>query len=200
MKNLQKGFVASALLVIIALLVIGGGVYVYEKKSKTPAVVDTGTQQSNQNQQQTNTQNQKPVTKTDLKPQPQITNLDCGTVLGENLFAKPENRSVSEKNSLECFAKAIFSCQTASLKVSGNDDGVFEIVKKEGGNCVIKSKASEMKQCAVPMDVIVDLKTYAETQNLFIGDVIAPLSFMIAFEQGKNNQTGEPIKLSCTNL
>ncbi|TSC68745.1 MAG: hypothetical protein G01um101466_311 [Parcubacteria group bacterium Gr01-1014_66] len=57
MKNSQKGFIVPVLLIIIALLVVGGGVYVYEsKKTETPIVVDTETQQSNQVQQQTNTQ------------------------------------------------------------------------------------------------------------------------------------------------
>ena len=57
MKNLQKGFIVPVLVAIIALLVIGGGVYVYEsKKAEVPAVVETGTQPVNQNQQQTNTQ------------------------------------------------------------------------------------------------------------------------------------------------
>ncbi len=47
MENSQKGFIAPVILVIIALLVIGGGVYVYKsKKVETPAVVDTGTQQT----------------------------------------------------------------------------------------------------------------------------------------------------------
>jgi hypothetical protein len=56
MKNSRRGSLASVLLVIIALLVIGGGVYIYEnKKTQAPVIVDTGTQQSNQNQQ-TNTQ------------------------------------------------------------------------------------------------------------------------------------------------
>ena len=48
MKNLQKGFIVPVLLVIIALLVIGGGVYVYKnKKVEVPAVVDNGAQQTN---------------------------------------------------------------------------------------------------------------------------------------------------------
>lgn len=56
MKNSQKGFIVPVLLVIITLLVIGGGVYVYrDKKSEVP-LVETETQQSGQNQQQTNTQ------------------------------------------------------------------------------------------------------------------------------------------------
>ncbi|GEM_PF-2349031 len=52
MKNSQKGFVVPLLVAIIALLVIGGGVYLYEnKKAEVPAVVDNTTQQSNQIQQ-----------------------------------------------------------------------------------------------------------------------------------------------------
>ena len=48
MKNSKKGFIVQVLLVIIALLVVGGGVYIYEnKKAEVPAVVDTGTQQTN---------------------------------------------------------------------------------------------------------------------------------------------------------
>ena len=48
MKNSQKGFVVPLLIAIIAVLVIGGGVYVYEKNKKTETpVVDTGTQQIN---------------------------------------------------------------------------------------------------------------------------------------------------------
>lgn len=59
MKNLQKGFMAPILLVIVALLVIGGGVYVYKnKKIETTPVVDTGTQQTNtQAPQVTNQEN-----------------------------------------------------------------------------------------------------------------------------------------------
>lgn len=48
MKNSQKGFVVPLLITIIALLVIGGGVYVYRnKKVEAPAVIDTETQQTN---------------------------------------------------------------------------------------------------------------------------------------------------------
>lgn len=53
MKNLQKGFIAPVLLVIIALLVIGGGVYVYKNKKTEAPIIDTGTQQSNQGQANT---------------------------------------------------------------------------------------------------------------------------------------------------
>ncbi len=57
MKNSKKGFIIPLLLVIIAVLVVGGGVYVYKnKKAEVPAIVDTGAQPVNQNQQQTNTQ------------------------------------------------------------------------------------------------------------------------------------------------
>lgn len=48
MKNSSKGFIVPLLLVVIAILVIGFGVYIHEnKKSEVPGVVDTGTQQTN---------------------------------------------------------------------------------------------------------------------------------------------------------
>lgn len=56
MKNLQKGFAVPLIIAIIAILAIGGGVYVYQnKKVETPASTDVQVQQSNQTQQ-TNTQ------------------------------------------------------------------------------------------------------------------------------------------------
>jgi hypothetical protein len=53
MKNKQKGFVVPLLIAIIALLVIGGGIYVYEnKKAEVPIVpVNTDIQATNQIQQ-----------------------------------------------------------------------------------------------------------------------------------------------------
>jgi len=54
------------LLTLIAVLLVGGGVYIYEnKKAEAPAIVDIGTQQSDQSQQQTNIQI---VTKPEVQP------------------------------------------------------------------------------------------------------------------------------------
>lgn len=46
MKSLQKGFIAPVILVIVALLVIGGGVYIYKNNKVEVPAVDTGTQQT----------------------------------------------------------------------------------------------------------------------------------------------------------
>ena len=51
MHNSQKGFVVLLLIGIIALLVIGGGVYIYENKKVEVPTVDTAVTQPNQNQQ-----------------------------------------------------------------------------------------------------------------------------------------------------
>ncbi len=52
----KKGFIVPLLLAVIALLVIGGGIYIYNnKKAEAPTVVDTGVQQTNQVQQRTQT-------------------------------------------------------------------------------------------------------------------------------------------------
>ncbi len=51
MKNPQRSFIVSVLLIMIALLVIGGGVYIYKnKKTQAPLEANSETQQSNQNQ------------------------------------------------------------------------------------------------------------------------------------------------------
>jgi len=75
MKNVQKGFIVPVLLGIIALLVIGGGLYVYEnKKTETPvAHIDTGTQTTNQ-AEQTNTSS----TKIDVAGMKQYTDSSFG--------------------------------------------------------------------------------------------------------------------------
>jgi len=57
-NNFKKGFIVPMLLAIIALLVVGGGMYILNnKKAEAPAPVDnTETQQTSQIQQQTSTQ------------------------------------------------------------------------------------------------------------------------------------------------
>ena len=68
MKNSQKGFIVQLLLVIIAVLVVGGGVYIYEnKKTEAPVVVDNEAEQTKQTPQQTDTQtpNQLPNNQSD---------------------------------------------------------------------------------------------------------------------------------------
>lgn len=61
MKNSQKGFIVPLLIAIIAVLVIGGGIYIYNnKKAEAPVLpidINTDIQTTNQTQQQTNTQN-----------------------------------------------------------------------------------------------------------------------------------------------
>ena len=59
MKNSQKGFVLPLLLVIIAVLLVGGGAYVYtqQKPASEPAVVDQNTQPKQSTTLSTNTDN-----------------------------------------------------------------------------------------------------------------------------------------------
>ncbi len=64
MKNSQKGFIVPALLIIIALLVIGGGVYVYENNKVEAPVVVNNAEQNPQNNPASNTSNPAPVTAT----------------------------------------------------------------------------------------------------------------------------------------
>lgn len=64
MKNLQKGSAVLFLISVIALLIIGGGIYIYEnKKIETPLVSNTNTPSSNKTQQ---TDNQIPTTPSNI--------------------------------------------------------------------------------------------------------------------------------------
>lgn len=62
MKNSQKGFIMPVLVIIIALLVIGGGFYIYKnKKTEAPNVANNNEVQLTNQNQQTNTQNPSPI-------------------------------------------------------------------------------------------------------------------------------------------
>jgi hypothetical protein len=123
MKNSQKGFIVPLLLVIIAVLVVGGGVYIYEnKKTEAPIIVDTKTGSSNQNQQQTDTKtpsqtptpsptpspSPSPSPTTPLTQNPSLSN-DCSNLISysakayfdgwEKTFKKENNLSDSQFNS-----------------------------------------------------------------------------------------------------
>lgn len=79
MKNLQQGFIIPALLAIVALLVVGGGVYVYKnQKVEKPIVLDTETQQSNQNQPKIDAQTPPIVAKENISNWGTYTNKEYG--------------------------------------------------------------------------------------------------------------------------
>lgn len=89
MKNSQKGFIVPVLLVIIAVLVVGGGVYIYKnKKVEVPAVVDNGTQQ-------TNTQTPAPT------PKPTISSSEVKKENGKMVLYKVYSDGTSQKTGLE---------------------------------------------------------------------------------------------------
>src|SRR3989338_6584135 len=90
MKNVQKGFIVPAILIVVALLAIGGGVYVYEnKKAEVSTIVDTGTQQPNQ---QTNTQTS-PVANQQNPTNTKTVNVEPQSKPGASLKISPESLS-----------------------------------------------------------------------------------------------------------
>ncbi|MDD5050497.1 MAG: PsbP-related protein [Candidatus Pacebacteria bacterium] len=72
MKNYKKGFIVPLLLAIIVLLVVGGGVYIYQnKKTETPAT-DLGIQQSNQVKQNISVKSTTPTPKVSTQTNPTV--------------------------------------------------------------------------------------------------------------------------------
>jgi Ser-Thr-rich glycosyl-phosphatidyl-inositol-anchored membrane family len=95
MKNSQKGFVVPLLVAIIAILIIGGGVYIYEnKKVETPVVADNTTQQSNQIKQ-INTQNT-PVIKTTpvSNPAPVKSSITISSPNGQEVWVNGSEQTI----------------------------------------------------------------------------------------------------------
>ncbi|HAO64372.1 TPA: hypothetical protein DCQ44_00115 [Candidatus Taylorbacteria bacterium] len=91
MKNSQKGFIAPLLIAIIALLAIGGGVYVYEnKKAEAPVVINnvktppviTPSSTSTPAPTPTPTPTPKPTPKLTPKPSPAPAPIPSGIKLG----------------------------------------------------------------------------------------------------------------------
>lgn len=126
MKNTQKGFIVPLLIAIIALMAVGGGVYVYEnKKVEVPVVVDTTTQNSPVNNNQQNTpvkQKTNPSpTPTSVVQNPSLSN-DCQKLVNDGAkeyqdgwtktFKKENNLSDSEFN-------AYITITTVSLRPLG---------------------------------------------------------------------------------
>lgn len=133
MKNLQKGFIVPLLLVIIATLVVGGGVYIYKnKKTEAPVVIDTETKSSTQNQQQTDTKTPDQIPTPSPSPWPNPTtpstqtpslSNDCSNLITysanayfdgwKKTFKKENNLSDSQFNSY-------ISATAVSLRPVGN--------------------------------------------------------------------------------
>lgn len=112
MKNNQKGFIVPLLIAVIALLAIGGGIYVYNnKKTEAPAVVDTGTQQ-------TNAQTQKINQSTTLTPEQQKAL--------EDAYTKGKNASImAEMSTLRSIGLLIY--QTNHSYVSFCSNGLINV-------------------------------------------------------------------------
>ena len=99
MKNLQRGFVVPLVVFIIAVLAIGGGVYVYEsKKTDVPAAVSTYVQQSEQieptnSQKPTpSTQPKKPIVsvKPSVSPASNFKNVTVGLSINPTVVLLPD--------------------------------------------------------------------------------------------------------------
>lgn len=136
MKNSQKGFIVPVLLVIIALLVVGGGVYVYEnKKTEIPAVVDTGTQQSDQAQQQTNTQTL-PVT----NQQNPSTNIDISSCQNIKKHYNVYGQDETDEARYACYQ---------NLAIQNNDISLCEKIPGHGQTCryYVSVKMQDLSLC-----------------------------------------------------
>lgn len=109
MKNSQEGFIVPALLVIIAVLVIGGGVYIYKNnKSVVPAIsVNTDTQSEAQNHPTLPVAQPKQVTTPTPEPSTQVSvsgmSKYTSTDLGFSFWYPSSWKVVKGQNSIDLY-------------------------------------------------------------------------------------------------
>ncbi len=211
MKNTQKGFIGILVIILIAVAAIGGVAYVYTHKNtpQTLTVPNTPTENSDKNNEEVTPKNTPSpvvtasttvttkVVVTTPAPITVSTGQNCGTVLDAHVLFQSDKRTSAETQALGCISKAILSCSSASLNVTGDDTGKYEVFNKNGENCVIGSTFGGNRKCEVPVKVISDLEKYAVREKQPIEDLIAPISLLLGFGETKNVETGETIKISC---
>jgi hypothetical protein len=189
MKNLQKGFAGLWIIMLIAILVIGG-VYFY---FHTSSVVGTGV--TNQGQVPVATTTADPVS--EKKPEslavtpiqqktkvPTSQNVvspsvpasskeitSCGSILNTNLSVPLGEKSKltdQEKLSLACMSKAFSTCSQATVtltsETSWTPGGVFKILPQVGVNCPVSAVSSTNPPltmgCNLPMSLIKSWNEY----------------------------------------
>lgn len=201
MKNKQNGFIGIALIILVALAVVGGGTYFYahtyekEAPKELDQVVATSTSST-----ATSTSSSTTTTVVNTnKPSPTsgLKGSSCGTVLDTHIFAESDKRTSAEIKALTCISNAAISCTPAYLDVTGKDSGSYQVLSRSGENCSIATTFGGYKKCEVPVKVIADLKEYAITEKEPIEGLIVVINLLMAFEGGKDVKTGEEIKISC---
>ena len=115
MKNLQKGFIVPLLIAIIMILVIGGGVYVYNNKKVEAPVL---TEQTNQNQQQTSTENS-PVTNNSAKINQLINILLTSQDLKVFSVARDTLAKMADSSTVQAIAKAYHEVKPDIVDMGG---------------------------------------------------------------------------------
>jgi len=214
MKNSQNGFVGIALIILIAVVAIGGGTYIYIHKggSEVSAVQDVSNENSAEIENKISAKKtSSPITtspttvtatvttKTNPVSAPMVaTGQNCGSILDRRILLEADKRTVEETKSLGCLSEAILSCSSAYLTITGEYTGKYQVFNKTGNNCIISSTNGDMVQkCEVPIKLIFSLQEYSIEKKEPIENLVVPISFAMAFEGGKDIRTGEEFKLSC---
>ncbi len=214
MKNTQSGFIGVALMILIAVVAIGGGAYVYTHKQSSEIFLDQEASVENSNKPENRVTDEKkdsspvvppPVivtTKVAVNSKPEtvsaFTGQNCGGILDKHLLAEVDKRTAQETKALECLSRAILDCSLTSLSVTGDGASMYQIFGKKGDNCVIGSTAAGKGQkCGVPIKLINSLQKYSIEKKESIENIIIPITFAMAFKGGEDISTGEKFTLAC---
>lgn len=163
MKNSQKGFIVPFLIVIIAILAMGG-VYIYSQ-NKQSVQVNSSPQTTAPVQTATDAQT--------LSAPPERDVQFCGEVI--STFSSDAAQQKKNNEAYACMSSAMVACSPARIVVPfSTSKETFEILKKGSNYCVVSqtidSPASKMT-CDIPSDFISAtdqfLKTKKQSSMLF---------------------------------
>ena len=213
MKKNENGFVAVVSTIVVVVALSLAGYYFVKNKDKENKVEEkteinsTSSIQSNlstttiKSDVQPVVSENKDVAVGNLKITKtlQSSGKNCGSVLDKHILVESDKRTGEEIMSLKCLSDAILTCSPAYLEYTGRDTGKYEVYGLNGKNCTISATADNgIKKCEVPLNIISDLQKYSVEKKKPIEDLIILISVSMAFGGGKNSETGESFKISCT--
>jgi PBP1b-binding outer membrane lipoprotein LpoB len=168
-------------------------------------------QQANQNNSSTTANSNQPAQKQDTSKANQPAAVatkesantalkDCGSVDNMHIFVSPQEMTSQEKETLSCVNKAFADCSPATITLSGNGGGKYEIRGKDNQNCIITqtmTSPQSSKKCKIPSDFITASSDEAKIKNQ--SDKLFVLTVPFAFSMGKatNAQTGQVVTFEC---
>lgn len=118
---------------------------------------------------------------------------NCGSVDNMHIFVAPEEKTDAEVQAMSCFSQDLYACNPSIFELVGTNGASFEVIQKEGDNCLISTTG---KTCKVPLSYIQKIRDAANQQGTpEMGFV--PIIFVFSMGNPTDTETGETIVIDC---